>query len=396
MTLDQLFKHHFHDVPAGLAVAPGRVNLIGEHTDYNAGFVLPMNVDRHTRLAFRPRRDARLRVFSEHAGQTVELPLGDVATALPPWARYVAQVAAVLKEAGLPVGGFDAAIASDVPIGGGLSSSASLEAAVAAALVASADVAHAGQTLDGLLAAVGQSRKNLALLCQQAEHRVGVRCGIMDQFVVLHGTRDHALLIDCRSLETRSVELDGSLDLAVVIINSRVHHDLAANAYNERRRQCEDAVRVFASCRKGVAALRDVEMADWEKWAGKMDAVVARRARHVIGENARALRFATALERGDLAAAGSDMNASHASLRDDYEVSCRELDLLVEIAQAVPGVYGSRLTGGGFGGCTVTLCTRAAVEPLRAAVTDRYRAATGQEPDVLVTRAAGRAELVWA
>jgi galactokinase len=396
MSLDLLFKHHFHDAPAGIAVAPGRVNLIGEHTDYNDGFVLPMNVDRHTRLAFRPRRDAHLRVFSEHAGQTVELPLGDVATALPPWARYVAQVAAVLKEAGLPIGGFDAAISSDVPVGGGLSSSASLEAAVAAALLASADVAHAGQTLDDLLSAVGKNRKDLALLCQEAEHRVGVMCGIMDQFVVLHGTRDHALLLDCRTLETRPVELDGRLDLAVVIINSRVHHNLAANAYNERRRQCEEAVRVFAECRKGVTALRDVEMADWEKWSGKMDEVVARRARHVIGENARALLFAAALERGDLGAAGSFMNTSHASLRDDYEVSCRELDLLVEIAQAVPGVYGSRMTGGGFGGCTVTLCTRAAVEPLRAAATTRYRAATGQEPDVLVTRAAGCAELAWA
>jgi galactokinase len=220
----------------------------------------------------------------------------------------------------------------------------------------------------------------------------------MDQYVVLHGTEGHALLIDCRRLETKSVPLDGSMDAVVVIANSRVHHDLATAAYNERRRQCEDAVKFFAAKlgkRKKVAALRDVDPWEWERYAAKMDPLLSRRAGHVVTENDRTLVTMVSLERGDAAMAGRCMNASHDSLRDDYEVSCRELDLLVEIAQGVPGVYGSRMTGGGFGGCTVTLCRAAAVEPLRQAIMERYRAETGIEPDVLVTRPAARAEIDW-
>ena len=356
------FKDRFSADPAGVSVAPGRVNLIGEHTDYNEGFVLPMNVERHTRSAFGPRRDHLVRAFSEHAGQEAVFGLGEVPQALPVWARYVANVAAVLGEAGLPVGGADLYIANDLPVGGGLSSSASLEASVAGALLASADAA-AGKSLDDLLAAAQKTRADLALLCQKAEHRVGTLCGIMDQFVVLHGAEDHALLIDCRSLETKPVPLDGEMDVAVVVINSRVHHDLAANQYNQRRKECEEAARGFAQHLKGVKTLRDVAAWQWEKHQGKLDPLIARRAMHVVTENERTLISMVSFRSGDPVMVGRCMNASHDSLRDAYEVSCRELDLLVEIAQAVEGVYGSRMTGGGFGGCTVTLCRRDAVGP---------------------------------
>ncbi|MBN2583101.1 MAG: galactokinase [Planctomycetes bacterium] len=389
------FSKRFAAEPCGVSVAPGRVNLIGEHTDYNDGFVLPMNVERYTRVTFRPRGDATVRAFSDHARETIEFPLGGVPDSLPAWARYVANVAAVLTEAGLPLGGADLAIASDVPVGGGLSSSASLEASVAGALLASVDGA-AGKSLDDLLAGAGKTRADLALLCQKAEHRVGALCGIMDQFVVLNGREGHALMIDCRSLKTKHVPLDDSMDVAVVIINSRVHHDLAANEYNQRRKECEAAVRFFAQHLKGVTALRDVAAWQWEKLQERMDPLVARRAMHVVTENERTQIAVVSFGSGDPAMVGRCMNASHDSLRDMYEVSCRELDLLVEIAQGVPGVYGSRMTGGGFGGCTVTLCRRETIEPLRQAVMERYPGQTGLEPGVLVTAAAGPAHLEWA
>jgi len=303
-------------------------------------------------------------------------------------------VAAVLAEAGWPHGGADLHVRSDVPVGGGLSSSASLEAAVAGALLASAGRAP-GRTLDQLLRDAGRTRTDLALLCQKAEHRVGALCGIMDQFVVLNGREGHALLIDCRRLRGKPVPLDGTQDLAVVVINSRVHHDLAANAYNERRRQCGEAVRVFAQHIAGVTALRDVAAWQWEEFRDRMDPLVARRAQHVVTENERTQIAVEALRAGDPVTVGRCMVASHESLRDLYEVSCRELDLLVEIARGVPGVYGSRMTGGGFGGCTVTLCRREAIEPLRQAVMREYPKATGLEPDVLVTGAAGPARVQW-
>ena len=306
----------------------------------------------------------------------------------------MANVAAVLGEAGLPVGGADLYVASDLPVGGGLSSSASLEASVAGALLASAD-GRAGKSLDDLLAGAGKTRADLALLCQKAEHRVGALCGIMDQFVVLHGTEDHALLIDCRSLETKLVPLDSQMDVAVVVINSRVHHDLAANEYNQRRSECEEAVRFFAQHIKGVTALRDVAAWQWEKHQKGMDPLIARRALHVVTENERTRISVASFQYGDPAMVGRCMNASHDSLRDMYEVSCRELDLLVEIAQGVEGVYGSRMTGGGFGGCTVTLCQSGAVDALRAAVREQYKKETGLEPAVLVTRAAGAAHIEW-
>ncbi len=390
------FRELYGKDSSGLSVAPGRVNLIGEHTDYNDGFVLPMNVERYTRVAFGLRADRLVRVWSGHVEAMVEFPLGDVPQDLPQWARYVANVAAVLVEAGLPVGGADLAIVTDVPVGGGLSSSASLESSVAAALLASAEES-AGLTLDEVLERVGHSRTDLALLCQKAEHRTGAMCGIMDQYVVLNGREGQALLIDCRSLEARGVAMETGHDVAVVIINSRVHHDLAAAAYNERRQQCAAGVTYFAEelPGQGVRALRDVSLAQFDALGRELDPLIRKRVRHVITEIVRTQRGVEFLEQGQLADFGRLMNESHASLRDDYEVSTRELDLLTEIARGVKGVYGSRMTGGGFGGCTVTLCERGAVEALREAVMEAYPRQTGLEPDVLVTRPARRAHLQW-
>jgi len=395
------FRRQFSCQADGISVAPGRVNLIGEHTDYNQGFVLPMNVERQTRTVFRPRADGLVRVFSEHAGEGVEFAVAleaacapQGAEGLPRWARYVAHVTWVLAEIGLPIGGMDAYISSSVPVGGGLSSSASLECSVAAALLASAPDAS-GKSLDELLRAAGKTRADLALLCQKAEHRTGALCGIMDQFVVLHGTAGRALLLDCRTLEATSVPVDDRLDVAVVVTDSRAHHDLAAAEYNQRRRECEAATRFFAEHLPRVEALRDVSLRQWRELSPTMDPLLARRSKHVVSENERTALAAALLQRGDLTAVGRLMYESHESLRRDYEVSCRELDLLVDVAEGVPGVYGSRMTGGGFGGCTVTLCRKASVEALRTQLLGRYRAATGIEPDVLVTSAADRAEIQW-
>ena len=396
MNAESHFQQLYNLRPAGVSIAPGRVNLIGEHTDYNDGFVLPMNVERYTRVAFHPRPDRTVRAWSHHAADTVTFQIGQIPDDLPQWARYVANVAAVLHEANLPISGADLAITTDVPVGGGLSSSASLESSIAAALLASTDGA-VGCSLDDLLARAGRSRTDLALLCQKAEHRTGAMCGIMDQYVVLNGREGQALLIDCRSLEARGVPMESGHDVVVVIINSRVHHDLAAAAYNERRRQCAAGVTYFAEELPGhdIRALRDVTLEQFQTLAGGLEDEVRRRVRHVITEIARTQLGVEHLEQGRLDEFGLLMNQSHASLRDDYEVSTPELDLLADIARGVNGVYGSRMTGGGFGGCTVTLCRQAAVEPLRAAVHDIYPRQAGLQPDVLVTRPARRAYIKW-
>lgn len=396
MDLQHQFSRLYNARPDGISIAPGRVNLIGEHTDYNDGFVLPMNVERFTSVAFRSRGDRTIRAWSGHADDSVEFEIGHTDSILPQWARYVANVAAVLSEAGLPIGGADLAIVTDVPVGGGLSSSASLESSIAAALLASADGSR-GQSLDCLLERAARSRTDLALLCQKAEHRTGAMCGIMDQYVVLNGREGQALLIDCRSLEARAVPLEADHDVAVVIVNSRVHHDLAAAAYNDRRRQCAAAVTYFAEELPGhdIRALRDVTLEQFEALAGGLEDETRHRVRHVVTEIARTQSAAELLRQGLLDDFGRLMYQSHDSLRDDYEVSVSQLDLLVDIARDVNGVYGSRMTGGGFGGCTVTLCRKAAVDALREAVNSIYPQRTGLKPDVLVTRPARRAFLQW-
>lgn len=353
--------------------APGRVNLIGEHTDYNDGFVLPAAIGFSTWVSSAPRDDRTVSVFSENFSEQIEFDLDEESPhARGHWSDYVRGVAVTLERAGHRLRGADLRIRGEVPIGSGLSSSAALEVASGFALL----------TNSGLTVV----RRDLAELCQRAENEfVGIRCGIMDQFVSCHGQAGKALLLDCRSLEYKLLPLPENARLA--ICNTKVKHSLATSQYNARRVECETAVRHFAQRRSNVRALRDVTETDLKLFGGELPAVIYRRARHVITENARVLAAGTALEQVDLAAFGQLMNRSHLSLRDDYDVSCRELDLMVELAQAVPGVYGARMTGGGFGGSTVNLIAAESVDEFKQTVARGYEDATGLTPEIYICTA---------
>ncbi len=360
------FEERFGGMPAVRARAPGRVNLIGEHTDYNEGFVLPIAIDRAVWVVARPRPDRRVHLlaadFMEEAAFSLdELRPGGVRG----WAAYPAGVAWALEEAGFRLPGLEGTVAGDVPIGSGLSSSAALEVAFAMAWMA--------------LGGDEVPRMELARLCQRAENEfVGVRCGIMDQMAALFGRRGHALLIDCRSLETRLVPLPAGA--VVLVADSGVRRELAASAYNERRAQCEEAVRRLRERYPEIRALRDVSPAQLEAARGVLPELIYRRARHVVTENERVLHAVAALERGDLSAFGELLNASHESLQRDYEVSIPELDVLVEAARSVPGVYGARLTGAGFGGSILAVVRREAVPAASEAIAHRYEARFGRRP----------------
>jgi galactokinase len=367
--LREQFRRDFAGEPR-LYRAPGRVNLIGEHTDYNDGFVLPAALEQSTWIAAAARPDRRLRIRSLRLGAEVEYDLDDPAPApRHDWSDYVRGVAVMLLRAGHALVGADLMIDSDVPIGSGLSSSAALEVSTGYALL---DVA--GLAVD---------RTPLALACQRAENEfVGMHCGIMDQFISCHGTAAHALLLDCRSLAFRLVPIAPSVRL--VICNSMVHHELAAGEYNLRRAECERGVALLAPVLPGIRALRDVSMAELTAHAAALPELTFRRCRHIVTENDRVQRAGAALEAGRVEDFGRLMNQSHVSMRDDYEISCRELDVLVELAWAVEGVLGSRMTGGGFGGCTVSMVRADAVEPFRDAIATGYAAATGITPEILV------------
>lgn len=364
--------------PPRLFRAPGRVNLIGEHTDYNGGFVLPMAIERETVVAAAPREGRRVRAYSLGLGEEAEFDLDRPG---PPrrglWLDYVEGVAQALESRGVRLGGADLLIASDVPAGAGLSSSAALEISTGLALAG-----VSGREVDPVV---------LALAGQQAEHTyVGTMCGIMDQFVASLGREGHALLIDCRSLEATPVPLD-TARVAVVVSDTGVKHELSSSEYNVRREECARGAALLAERLPGVRELRDVSVEDFERHGGSLPDPVGRRCRHVVTENKRTLRAAEALRRGDLRETGRLMYESHDSLRDDYEVSCRELDLLVEIARGLPGVLGSRMTGGGFGGSTVSLVLRDSLGEFERAVSARYERETGAAPSILVTEAGGGA-----
>jgi len=353
------------------ACAPGRVNLIGEHTDYNGGFVMPIAVDRDVRVLFRRVREGPVRLWSESYGEWDEFDPGHIErNPAQPWSNYVRGVALALREAGLPVAPIEGIICGDVPIGAGLSSSAALEVASALALC------------PGALRQVG--RRKLALLCQRAENEfVGVNCGIMDQFVSLYAEDRHAVLIDCRSLNHRLLPLDTSR-VSVVACNTMVHHELGSSAYNQRRATCERAAAAIGRRVEGVRQLRDVSRETLNDHRDVLDGCEFRRARHVVTENERTLEAVEALEAGNYRRFGSLMNRSHESLRDDYEVSCTELDRMVELARGRPGVLGARMTGGGFGGCAVSLVEKPAVRSFVSSVREGYREATGIVPEIYV------------
>lgn len=361
--------------------APGRVNLIGEHTDYNDGFVLPAAIDLATVVAAAPRADRRLVVRSENlSGATAELDLDSPGERAGDWRDYPFGVALEIERSGRKLPGANLLVRGDVPLGSGLSSSAAIEVATALAL------------LD--LSGHSPDRVTVARICQRAEHdRVGTRCGIMDPFASLHGRAGHALLLDCRSLECREIPVPPGV--RIVVCDTRVRHALADGEYNRRRAACEEGVAAIARSNPHVRALRDASLEDLERARGALPEAVLRRCRHVITENARTLAAAEALRAGDFAALSRLMAASHASLAADYEVSCPELDLLVRIAAARPGVIGARMTGGGFGGCTVNLVREDAAGAFRAAVTEAYERETGRTPSIHACAAAAGAA-PWA
>ena len=379
--LEQRFVQLFGQSPR-IYRAPGRVNLIGEHTDYNDGFVMPAAIGFHTRAAVAPRPDRKLAIHSENYSEQVEFDLDHLpATGAGHWSDYVVGVVKMLVRSGKKLDGANLLVDGNVPQGAGLSSSASIEVAVGYALLDLADPSTIDRT--------NIDRTELARLCQQAENEfVGARCGIMDQFVASHGKRGQALLLDCRSLDLEYRQLPPPEDVVLAISNTMVKHSIAKGEYNQRRAECEAGVRALSTYLPRVRALRDVTLEDLERYGPELPEVVVRRCRHVIGENARVLKAAAALERGDLPAFGNLMLESHRSLRDDFAVSCSELDLMVELAERVEGVYGTRMTGGGFGGCTIALVQAGCVEAFERTVREGYERSTGRTPEIYICAAA--------
>jgi len=365
------FAKCFGHAPRWVVAAPGRVNLIGEHTDYNDGYVLPMALERCTIMAGDRLPGHKAVVHSVTTGDSAHLELRPkVEQGDPSWSNYVRGVVAGFQQKGIKVPAFSAVIDSDVPFGGGLASSAALEVATATLLEAMCD-----RKLDPV---------EKALLCQQAEHDfAGVPCGIMDQFTSVLAQRDHALLLDCRSRTTRAVPMTDP-DITVLVINTNVRHKLADGEYAKRRTQCETVARVL-----GVPALRDVTLEMLGAAKSKIHPVAFRRACHVITENQRTLDMAETISAGRWADAGALMYASHQSLRDDYEVSCPELDAVVDIAKGLgeaEGVIGCRMTGGGFGGCAVSLVRTAAAKRLIRKIDEEYEKRTRVQPAIFSTR----------
>ena len=386
--------------PLGIAWAPGRVNLIGEHTDYNEGFVLPIAVDRVAAHAGRRREDGVVRLWSMQFEEYAQFSLKGLPEtfaqelrALPNWARYVLGIASELATASLPLSGFDAVLSGDVPLGGGMSSSAALEVATVQYFAWLSEgrftIGVDGATLTPM---------NVAALCQRAEHIAsGLRSGILDQSASCLGQPGKAVLIDCRSLEYRYLPFEEA-DLSLVVLDTGVRRELANSGYNERRRQCEEAVDLLRELvtthepeAKGqqITSLRDITQAQFNIYKQDLPEILRRRAGYIIAENARVLQVADLLEAGNVEAIGPILWQGHAGLRDEYEVSSKELDALVDIAHSVPGVLGGRMMGGGFGGCTINLVHNSAIDALRQAVEQHYPERTGRKASIEICHAAG-------
>jgi galactokinase len=370
------FVARFGRPPRWVVRAPGRVNLIGEHTDYNDGFVLPLAMDRAVWIALDARQDRRVEVYSVDFQSHAGFDLDNLAKDGDDWIEYVKGTAWSLREAGFSLVGWEGVIEGDVPVGAGLSSSAAVELATARAMAAAASLPWDAVAM--------------AKLAQRAENRwVGVNCGIMDQLISAVGRENCAVLIDCRSLACTPVAFPPGA--AVAVLDTSTRRGLVDSAYNERRRQCEATAKFF-----GVRALRDVDLETFRRRAGELDGATRRRALHVITENARTLRAVEAMRRSDLTALGGLLNASHASLRDDFEVSSTALDAMVRSAVAQAGCYGARMTGAGFGGCAVALVDAAAAKTFAEAVAADYRQQTSLTPAVYVCTATSGAEIVEA
>ncbi len=391
----------------GTAWASGRVNLIGEHTDYNDGFVLPIAIDRVVAFAGRTRSDSVVRLWSSHFQEFAQFLLQGLpetfkrqSDTLPHWGSYVLGVIAELARAGVQLQGFDAVVNGDVPVGGGMSSSAAIEVATAQACMLLSNgrftIGSDGATLTPL---------KVAAICQHAEWAAsGVQCGILDQAASCLGQPGQAVLLDCRSLEYRYLPFDVP-DLSLVVIDTGVRRELAASAYNERRRQCEEAVQMLRNIivqhepenrlTSTIRALRDITQEQFIRYGSQLPDLLRKRAGYVIAEDGRVLQAGKLLEEGSIEKVGPLLWESHAGLRDEYEVSCFELDMLVEIARQVPGVRGARMLGGGFGGCTINLVRNEAVEPLHQSVNKEYPARTGLQANIDICRAAGGPGSRW-
>jgi len=379
----QKFERRFGRGPRWIAAAPGRVNLIGEHTDYNDGFVFPMALERYTVIAADRPASGNGRLIHWNCtrkNETAVIDLDAVTTGEPKWANYVKGVIAGCQARGMDPGPFDAIMASTVPLGGGVSSSAALEVSTATLLEA-----ITGQTLD---------RVDKALLCQKAEHDfAGMPCGIMDQFISALGQKDHLLLLDCRTRQPQQVPMSDPA-VQVLVINTNVKHELVGGEYAQRRQQCMEAARIL-----GVKVLRDADSQTLEEKKSKMDPLAYRRARHVVSENERTLHAAQGVRAGNWPTVGQFMYASHFSLKDDFEVSCAELDTVVELASDLGldgGVYGCRMTGGGFGGCCVALVKAGEVERVAEHLALAYENRTNIKPTLFVSRPAAGASVLKA
>jgi len=369
----------FQAEPA-IFVAPGRVNLIGEHTDYAEGFVMPAAIDFATLAGISPRSDGKIVLYSENYSQERAFE----AAALPAkgsrhWTDYPLGVVAILAGEGHAIPGFSLSLWGDVPLGSGLSSSAALEVATALAVLSLIGASYPGPVL--------------ARLCQRAENEfVGANCGIMDQFISVHGKENHALLLDCRDLSFKLAPIPPNV--ALVIANTMVKHSVAGGDYPTRRRESEAACAVIASHRPGVPFLRDATLEDLEKWGHEMEPKSYLRARHVISENLRMVAAEKALEKGDMAELGRLMAEAHTSYSRDFEGSCAEADAMVELAQQLPGLVGARLTGGGFGGCTINLVEQSQAKDFAAELGSRYAAKFGIAPQIHLCHASGGAHRV--
>jgi galactokinase len=369
------FKKHFSGKPK-LIRSPGRVNLIGDHTDYNDGFVLPAAIDRAIYIAIAPNRDQQIHAIA------LDMPQSrfkeDISGELEPvdvgWANYLLGSVDQLRKRGFYVPGFDCVIGGNIPIGAGLSSSAALEGGVIFAL--------------NEIGGYGLSRFEIAKMGQQVEHSfAGVQCGIMDQFANLHGKENQLMKLDCRSLTFEWIPFFDD-DVRILLCDTKVHRELAGSEYNVRRSQCEEGVRILAQAEPSVKSLRDVTVDLLEENKKKLSPVVYKRCRYVLNENERVLQACYDLEHGDLEAFGRKMVLSHEGLRDEYEVSCRELDFLVDLAISLEGVLGSRMMGGGFGGCTINLVKKEAADQVTGHLFDTYLEETGIKPDIHVVKTA--------
>jgi galactokinase len=377
--VEETFISQYGERPL-LIESPGRVNLMGDHTDYNDGFVLPAAIQKVIILGIAPNKLGKIRAFSIDMNESVVLDVNDLQKSAKHWANYLKGVVSELQKEGFKPKGFDVVFGGDIPIGAGLSSSAALE----------------GALLVGLdhLFKLKVGRKQMARIGQLTEHNhVGVNCGIMDQFINLHGEPNSALKLDCRSLEYKLYPVERE-DIKIVLCNSKVSHNLASSEYNVRRTQCEKGVKILQKYNPDIKNLRDVTFKMLDDHKEELGALVYRRCRFVLEENERVHDACTHLEQNDLKAFGERMFESHEGLSNDYEVSCEELDVLVELAKKQPGVFGSRMMGGGFGGCTINLIQEDQVEAFINTIFEGYKTQTGLEAEIYITQINGGTKVI--